>query len=133
MIGTCAYCGKMNVRLTRDHLIPRSKLKNIHRLCRPGNCTIRVCKPCNGSKGDKSLKEWLDSLPENAPQKSYTNPHWLQMERILLAKFKPRHCLYCGLFTYIVRWDHTNTDRVEQLCITCYNRSLLDNELHTSS
>ncbi len=58
----CPYCGK-EMRLnkprhpTRDHVKPRSKGGKL----KPGNKLI-VCRPCNGDKGSKTLKEWVERL-----------------------------------------------------------------------
>jgi len=58
----CPYCGKemhLNERRhpTRDHVKPRSKGGKL----KPGNKLI-VCRPCNGDKGNKTLKEWVVRL-----------------------------------------------------------------------
>src|SRR5437868_7039618 len=49
---TCQYCGKRSRDLTLDHIIPRS---------RGGQSTwenlVACCKPCNGKKGNRLLKE----------------------------------------------------------------------------
>lgn len=51
---TCRYCGVRGGRLECDHVIPVSR----------GGATnernlVTACKPCNRSKGDKTLEEWL--------------------------------------------------------------------------
>lgn len=58
----CAYCGKENVVLEKEHVISISKAgsntkKNI----------VTACRNCNASKSNKALEEWY---PE---QKFYTN------------------------------------------------------------
>jgi 5-methylcytosine-specific restriction endonuclease McrA len=63
--GYCAYCGVYK-NLTKDHIIPRSR----------GGADIKdnitmVCSRCNSAKGNKTLEEWLDSLPADAPQVVY--------------------------------------------------------------
>ena len=50
----CAYCGASGVNLQLDHVFPRS---------RGGSDTpenlVPACKPCNTSKGAKTVQEWL--------------------------------------------------------------------------
>lgn len=50
---TCAYCGISGVAMTQDHIIP---------LSRGGSHTASnvtpACRPCNSSKGTKTLEEW---------------------------------------------------------------------------
>ncbi len=48
----CAYCGKTNIPLEIDHIIPISKIPNN----RIDNLTI-ACRPCNLKKGDKLTDE----------------------------------------------------------------------------
>lgn len=50
----CAYCGASNVPLQLDHIIPRSRGGSDS----PENLTP-ACKPCNTSKGAKTLHEWM--------------------------------------------------------------------------
>jgi len=50
---TCQYCGARDQRLECDHVIPLSRggpsdLGNL----------VTACKPCNRSKGAKTLQEW---------------------------------------------------------------------------
>src|SRR5215469_6655135 len=49
---TCQYCGKHTRELTLDHVVPRS---------RGGQSTwenlVACCRPCNGRKGNRLLKE----------------------------------------------------------------------------
>ena len=61
--GRCAYCNSWNY-LTRDHLIPKSK---------GGKIILLVCTECNNSKGNKSLKNWLEDLSELSPQHIYAS------------------------------------------------------------
>jgi len=51
---TCQYCGKTNVILHCDHIIPKSRGGK--------NCfenLITACSHCNLTKGNKTLTEWL--------------------------------------------------------------------------
>lgn len=57
---TCRYCGSRGVELECDHVVPVSKggattLENL----------VTACRPCNRSKGAKSLSEWR---PEWRPE-----------------------------------------------------------------
>jgi len=62
----CEYCGKVEVKLTIDHIIPLSRAGQ--------NCINNVtiaCESCNLSKGAKLLSEWIlirDSV-ESRPRK----------------------------------------------------------------
>jgi 5-methylcytosine-specific restriction endonuclease McrA len=48
----CVYCGAKNVRLTIDHIVPKSKGgKSTFENC------VASCKPCNHKKGDKTCSE----------------------------------------------------------------------------
>lgn len=49
----CSYCGAVGVPLQLDHIHPRSKGGSDE----PDNLTP-ACKPCNTSKGAKTLEEW---------------------------------------------------------------------------
>ena len=59
----CAYCGVENVKLTIDHIIPKS---------RGGNTTfencVSSCIPCNNKKGNKTPREASMSLKTKAYQ-----------------------------------------------------------------
>ncbi|MCL1901039.1 MAG: HNH endonuclease [Firmicutes bacterium] len=49
----CIYCGKRDVKLTTEHILPVS--------CGGEDITdncVRVCSSCNSSKGSKRLYEW---------------------------------------------------------------------------
>ena len=50
--GRCAYCSA--TADTFDHIVPLSKGGRTT----PGN-VVPACKPCNSSKGDRDLDEWL--------------------------------------------------------------------------
>jgi 5-methylcytosine-specific restriction endonuclease McrA len=56
---TCVYCGATDVRLTLDHVVPRS---------RGGESVwdnvVTACSPCNLRKGDRSLAEVAMELPK---------------------------------------------------------------------
>lgn len=62
--GPCTYCGTRGVRLTRDHVVPKSKGGPDH-----DHNILMVCSKCNQDKGDKALSTWLDSLSQHAPQR----------------------------------------------------------------
>lgn len=49
----CVYCGCLD-DLACDHVVPRSRggLNDMENL-------VTACRPCNSSKGDKLLSEWL--------------------------------------------------------------------------
>lgn len=49
----CAYCGAVDVNLELDHIHPRSR----GGADEPENLTP-ACKPCNASKGAKTVSEW---------------------------------------------------------------------------
>lgn len=49
----CVYCGTADVPLQLDHIFPRSRGGVDH----PDNLNA-ACKPCNTSKGAKTLEEW---------------------------------------------------------------------------
>lgn len=50
--GTCNYCGDKDIWFSKDHFIPRSKVKTPNK-----NILIDVCKPCNYQKADL-MPEW---------------------------------------------------------------------------
>ena len=57
----CVYCGTQKLRLTVDHIIPKSRggRSNFE------NC-VAACKPCNINKGDRTPSEanmFLKALP----------------------------------------------------------------------
>ncbi|MFX1538808.1 MAG: HNH endonuclease [Promethearchaeota archaeon] len=51
----CTYCGS-KWHTEKDHVTAESK---------GGMVTVDACRPCNRSKGDKSLTEWLRDIKEN--------------------------------------------------------------------
>lgn len=55
----CAYCGKENVPLEVEHIVPRSKGGSN----RISNLTIACC-PCNKAKNNKDIKDFLAKKPE---------------------------------------------------------------------
>lgn len=55
----CAYCGKENVPLEVEHIIPKSNGGSN----RVSNLTI-ACKPCNKKKGNKDIRDFLKNKPE---------------------------------------------------------------------
>jgi hypothetical protein len=55
----CAYCGKTDVPLEIEHVIPKSKGGTN----RVSNLTL-ACRPCNKRKGNKPIEDFLKSKPE---------------------------------------------------------------------
>lgn len=55
----CAYCGKKDVPLHVEHIIPRAKGGSN----RVSNLTL-ACKPCNDKKGTQDIREFLKHKPE---------------------------------------------------------------------
>ncbi|ACX53237.1 HNH endonuclease (plasmid) [Ammonifex degensii KC4] len=53
----CAYCGKENVPLEVDHVVPKSRGGTD----RVSNLTL-ACRECNRAKGNKLPQEWLEEL-----------------------------------------------------------------------
>jgi hypothetical protein len=49
----CVYCGSMG-DLTTDHLVPRSRGGD-----ESADNVVLACQPCNVSRGDKGIFEWL--------------------------------------------------------------------------
>jgi 5-methylcytosine-specific restriction endonuclease McrA len=54
----CVYCGKENVPLQIDHIVPKGRGSN-----RPSNLTI-VCQDCNQAKGNTLIEAFLADRPE---------------------------------------------------------------------
>jgi hypothetical protein len=54
----CAYCQSRG-RLQMDHVVPMSH-RGPHRF----DNVVPACRPCNYSKGSKSLDEWFESRPD---------------------------------------------------------------------
>lgn len=69
----CAYCGLRTKDLTIDHVIPRSQEGTNE----PNNL-LPACKPCNESKGSKSLANWY-----NHRNYRYTAARWEKIKTIL--------------------------------------------------
>lgn len=57
----CSYCGSTR-HIEQDHVRAKSK---------GGKTTVDACRKCNRSKGDKSLKDWMDSLKKENPYRYY--------------------------------------------------------------
>lgn len=55
----CAYCGKENIPLQIEHIVPRAKggSNRISNLC-------LACEKCNLTKGPKSIEEFLKKKPD---------------------------------------------------------------------
>ena len=55
---TCTYCGKENIPLQIEHIIPRAKLgsNRVSNLC-------LACEKCNTRKGTKDIKDFLKKKP----------------------------------------------------------------------
>ena len=56
---TCAYCGKTDVPLQVEHIVPRSRGGTD----RVSNLTL-ACVPCNTRKGDTPVEDFLKRKPE---------------------------------------------------------------------
>ena len=56
---TCAYCGKTDIPLEIEHIVPKSKGGSN----RVSNLTL-ACTACNRKKGDKPLEQFLSRKPE---------------------------------------------------------------------
>ena len=56
---TCTYCGKENLPLQIEHIVPRAKLgsNRVSNLC-------LACEKCNTRKGTKDLKDFLKKKPD---------------------------------------------------------------------
>jgi len=59
----CVYCGKENVPLEIEHIVPKSKGGSD----RISNLTL-ACHECNQKKGNQSIEEFLDNNPEKLNQ-----------------------------------------------------------------
>ena len=55
---TCAYCGKTEVPLEIEHIVPRSKGGSN----RPSNLAL-ACRPCNRKKADRPIEVFLERQP----------------------------------------------------------------------
>ena len=55
----CAYCGKTDIPLEIEHIVPKSKGGSN----RVGNLTL-ACTACNRKKGNKPLEQFLSRKPE---------------------------------------------------------------------
>jgi len=56
---TCAYCGKTDVPLQVEHIVPKSRGGTD----RVSNLTL-ACGPCNRRKGDRTVEDFLKRKPE---------------------------------------------------------------------
>jgi hypothetical protein len=56
---TCAYCGKTDIPLEIEHIVPRSRGGSN----RPSNLTL-ACHPCNERKGNQPIETFLKRKPE---------------------------------------------------------------------
>jgi 5-methylcytosine-specific restriction endonuclease McrA len=54
--SSCSYCGEVGVAMTLDHVVALNR-GGIHER----NNLVPACKPCNSSKQDLSVDEWLAS------------------------------------------------------------------------
>jgi hypothetical protein len=57
---TCRYCGERGGRLECDHVVPHSKGGRDD-----DDNLVTACFPCNRSKRDKTVEEWLGTNPLN--------------------------------------------------------------------
>jgi len=55
---TCAYCGKTDIPLEIEHIVPKSKGGSN----RVSNLTL-ACTECNMKKGNKPLEQFLSRKP----------------------------------------------------------------------
>jgi hypothetical protein len=55
----CTYCGKENVSLQIEHIVPKATRVD-NRVC---NLCL-ACEPCNKKKGTKDIKDFLKKKPE---------------------------------------------------------------------
>lgn len=85
--GFCSYCGLYR-RLTLDHVVPK---------CKNGRAKIPACGWCNGTKGNKSLREWLAWIEKKEgnqlARQFFLVPMWFmleaqEMQRIEMEKIK---------------------------------------------
>jgi len=53
----CAYCGKMTGKLTKDHVIPKSKGGT-----RCASNIVMACEPCNQAKADRTPDQWARDI-----------------------------------------------------------------------
>ncbi len=68
--GCCHYCGKsMGKRVTRDHVIPKSKRGTLA----PDNVVL-ACGPCNWRKGSMSYADFVKTLPKQPFQPAIITP-----------------------------------------------------------
>jgi 5-methylcytosine-specific restriction endonuclease McrA len=58
-VRTCAYCGKQDVPLQVEHIVPRSRGGTD----RVSNLTL-ACEPCNRRKGNRPVEDFLNRQPE---------------------------------------------------------------------
>jgi 5-methylcytosine-specific restriction endonuclease McrA len=56
---TCSYCGKENIPLQIEHIVPRAKggSNRVSNLC-------LACEKCNTAKGTKDIKDFLKKKPD---------------------------------------------------------------------
>lgn len=59
----CAYCGKGNVPLEVDHVVPRKPKSGRHGSDRVSNL-VMACHTCNDAKDNRSVEEFLAGRPE---------------------------------------------------------------------
>lgn len=57
----CAYCGKENIPLEVEHVVPRNPKHGPRGTDRISNLVI-ACKSCNKDKGNMQPQEWLEKL-----------------------------------------------------------------------
>lgn len=79
---TCQYCGTNKVRLTIDHIVPRSKGgKTTFENC------VAACRECNSKKGNKTPRE-AKMFPRSRPTEPTIMEFLrLQMKRERVDKF----------------------------------------------
>ena len=60
--GRCAYCGKKDIPLEVEHIIPLSRGGT----SRQSNLTL-ACNDCNMAKGDKTAEEFMTDFTAEEP------------------------------------------------------------------
>ncbi len=91
----CAYCGKTNIPLQIDHIIPKSEIPNN----RIDNLTI-ACRPCNLKKGNKMPDECSPNLRKKILEiqktavKSYKGGTFMNIVRRKMVDLLGPDCQY---------------------------------------
>lgn len=90
--GRCVYCDE-NPATDLDHIVPFS---------RGGSCAIEnrapACEPCNSSKGNQSLSQWIDAMGRRFPNGWFdvddSSPYYMgEPEGAILARIQWIQCV----------------------------------------